>query len=888
MLIDDADMVNVSDLNRNVSPWVNRAREGRRVTVMKDSVPVAQIVGIDQMRYLDLLERTAEAANATTTDTAGDPSAPALSSLTPQAGQTSIGITAAGEEVSLDLNRHYLAIGSDDTELSALLSAMIAGAEPAGPTEIIIGTANPTVNLVHQPRRTGIPATVEPNLEIGTAAARFAEQLAGELESRDTLLRAASVNSIADYRSKNPDTASAVPDLIVVLDQADLIAKHLESSTLTTLLRRGDQYGMRLWLITHTLNNLEGLPLPTHRLTTRLDSRNLSRKIIDTPDAVALGYGRGFLSEPMSTSQLVLARPDHARNSFRPEFATTAWGPRLNAPLSLAEIDLHQAHSDELAITLGVTDPPREPYVIRPSSAGGNILILGQHGSGVTTAITTLVASTGFSYAPADCNFYIIDSDTKQDLSSVDEFPNVSGYSRLSDVDVIERMLAILCQELNDRDQLRVSEFVDDGFPRHSLLIISDWEAFSSAASAAQLHKVHVLLEHGPRAGVHVVVAARSGLQIPAKLQGHFGVTVHLKVGDVNASVYIPAGAKQLAQAIPTDQPGRCVDLRAGKAARIAYPQLDPMTDGAPDLDRLTALTQALRTAHPEQATATRISYIPTVINEADVWAAWEKIAPRAIKPAWVPLWQPIGVSAETLQVATAGDHILVVGDPQSGRTNLMRTLINNIVRQLGPGDAQFVILDSSGDLSDVRAWLDQRGMLLGYAMNREAADQLINKTVKPLIEDRVPSAETPVSREIMDNRSWWSGPDIFVIVDDATAFASDIYGSSSSSTLARLIALHPRLGLHVYATSLARTYVEDQRTVPLVGALMATNAAAVYLSGRPDYGTVHTFSDITFAQRRPGNGVLLSWETVTQEVVQTSLSAPWNEGGIPPEFPLV
>ncbi|OHU47383.1 hypothetical protein BKG82_27635 [Mycobacteroides chelonae] len=873
-------MVNVSDLNRNVSPWVNRAREGRRVTVMKDSVPVAQLVGIDQMRYLDLLERNAEAAAAAIPDPAGDPTAPALSDLTPRLGQTSIGITASGEEICLDLNRHYLAIGSDATEVAALLSAMIAGAEPATPTEFIVGTANPTVTLVHRRRRTDIPTAVEPNLEIATIAARFAEQLTGELASRDALLRAADVNSIADYRAQNPDTASTAPDLIVVLDQADLVVEHLDAPTLTTLLRRGDRYGIHLWLIARTLKGLEHLPLPTSRLTTRLDSRNVSRKILETPEAVALGYGRALLCEPMATSQILLARPDHSRSSLRPERGTTGWGPRLNAPVTLAEADLQRApDSSELGITLGVTDPPREPYVIRPSNLGGNILVLGQRGSGVTTAITTLIASTGFSYTPADCSFFIIDSDTKQDLTVVNEFPNIAGYARLSDVDIIERMLAILCQELNDRDQVPESDFTGDDYPRHSMVVISDWEVFASSASAEQLRKLHVLLDHGPRAGIYVVIAARSAMQIPVKLQSYFGVTVHLRVEDVSASGYLSASARALAREIPADQPGRCVDIRGARAARIAYPSLSSMSDTEPDPDGLPALVQALRAAHPEQPPAARIPSVATVIEEAEVWKAF---TPDAAKPAWVPLWQPIGVSAETLQIATAGDHILAVGDPQSGKTNLMRTLINNVVRQLGPEDAQFVILDSSGDLSDVGPLLERHGMLLGYAMNREAADQIVAAKVRPVIEGRVLTADTPVNKEIMDHRSWWSGPDIFVIVDDATAFNSGIYGGGSSSTLAQLISLHTRLGLHVYATSPARTYIGDQRSVPLVGALAAPNATAIYLSGKPAYGTVHAGTDIRFTQRRPGHGVLLDWDTGTQQVVQTSLSAPWSDGGIP------
>lgn len=882
MLIDDADLVNISDLNRNVSPWVNRAREGRRVTVMKDSVPVAQIVGIDQMRYLDLLERSAETTAAATPDPAGDPSAPALGSFTPQPGQTTIGITPAGEEISLDLNRHYLVTGADDTELTALLSAMLAAAEPNGPLEIIIGTANPAVNLVHDRRRPDIPAVVASNLEIGTAGARFAEQLVGELESRDALLRVVDVNSIADYRSARPDIAETVPDLVVVIDQADLVATHLDTTTLTTLLRRGDRYGIHLWLVTRTLNNIEHLPLPTYRLTTRLESRNLSRKILDTTDAVALGQGRAYLSGPMSTLQFALARPDHLRSPLQPEIGTTAWGPRLNAPVTLGEIDRHEHLAGELAITLGITDPPREPYVIRPPKLAANILILGQPGSGITTAITTLVASTGFAYAPSDCRFFIIDSDTKQDLEMLDALPNVGGYAAVSDVDMIERMIADLLQILEERDQLHESEFDNDVLPRHSFLVISDWRAFASSSSAEHLRKLQVLLDLGSRVGLHVVVAAHDAMQIPVKLHSHFGSTVHLKVEDVNSPGYISTRARQLAKAIPVDQPGRCVDIHNGKAARIAYPQLDSMADTGPDPDGFSTLTQALRAARPAEESATRILPVSTIVEDEDVWQAWEASAPHAVKPTWVPLWQPIGVSAETLRIATVGDHVLAVGDPRSGRTNLMRTLINNVVRQLDPSAAQFVILDSSGDLSDVRAELEQRGMLLGYAMNPQAAGQLISEKVGAVIESRVPTADTPLSREIMDNRSWYSGPDVFVIVDEATKFTVGPYGSCPSRTLSQLVELHPRLGLHVYATSLAENYSRDQHAVPLLQALTTRNAAAVYLSGRGSYGTVHAGTDIKFTERRPGHGVLLNWETMSQEVVQTSLSAPWDENGLP------
>lgn len=85
---------------------------------------------------------------------------------------------------------------------------------------------------------------------------------------------------------------------------------------------------------------------------------------------------------------------------------------------------------------------------------------------------------------------------------------------------------------------------------------------------------------------------------------------------------------------------------------------------------------------------------------------------------------------------------------------------------------------------------------LLGYGTNHAVTASLVNGLAN-VLQERLPGPD--VTTEQLRDRSWWEGPDLFVLIDD-----HDLVASSDSHPLMPLLPYIPQaadLGLRIYVT---------------------------------------------------------------------------------------
>jgi S-DNA-T family DNA segregation ATPase FtsK/SpoIIIE len=145
----------------------------------------------------------------------------------------------------------------------------------------------------------------------------------------------------------------------------------------------------------------------------------------------------------------------------------------------------------------------------------------------------------------------------------------------------------------------------------------------------------------------------------------------------------------------------------------------------------------------------------------------------------------PIGIAENDLgPVAldfTADPHLIAFGDVESGKSNLLRLVARGIMARYSPEEALISIVDYRRSLLgavDGPHLLDYCGsetVLTGAVAQVEAA-----------MRQRLPGPE--VTAEQLRDRSWWRGPELFLLIDDY-----DLVATQTSNPIAPLAQFLPR-----------------------------------------------------------------------------------------------
>ncbi len=196
------------------------------------------------------------------------------------------------------------------------------------------------------------------------------------------------------------------------------------------------------------------------------------------------------------------------------------------------------------------------------------------------------------------------------------------------------------------------------------------------------------------------------------------------------------------------------------------------------------------------------------------------------------------------IQLDFAADpHFLVLGDTETGKSNLLHLIADGIVTRYSLDQARLIIVDYRRSLLDA-ADTEHR---IGYAPSSAAAGTLLNDAREALVT-RLPPAD--LTADQLRNRSWWRGSDLFLIVDDYDLVAG------VTNPLLPLVDLLPQardIGLHLV---LARSAGGAGRAMfePVIQRLREMGSTALLMSASKDEGPIFGVKPQTLP---PGRGYL-------------------------------
>ncbi|OMB78565.1 type VII secretion protein EccC [Mycolicibacterium conceptionense] len=837
-----------------------------------------------------------------------------------------VGRCADGTALHLDLKEaahggmgpHGLCVGATGSGKSEFLRTLVLG---------LITTHSPEeLNLVLVDFKGGatflglntvnhVSALITNLAQEAPLVTRMADALAGEITRRQELLRAAgNLANIAEYRRRAD--LPALPALLIVVDEfSELLQQHPDFAELFVAIGRlGRSLGIHLLLASQRLDEgrLRGLESHlSYRVCLKTFSPSESRSVLGVADAYELPNtpGAAYLRTPSGEvirfqTAFVSAECPTREQPVSPElgavqprlftgFATATdrriaapatttvlhqvvnrltghgtpahqvWLPPLPRAVPLSDVLL--SDHETLTVAVGLVDCPfeqrRDRLMLALGAANGNVAIVGGPQSGKSTAVKTLVVALAATHHPRDVAIYGLDFGGGA-LSALRALPHVGAVAGRADTDLVRRTVAELQALVGAREarftalgvgsiaeyraRRRAGEF-DDPFG-DVFLVIDGWSTFRGEYESLE-SSITALAVQGLSLGVHVVLTASRWAEFRPALKDQLGTRIELRLGDPAESEMDRKRARQLAQSAP----GLGL-TREGREFLIALPRLDGRARDTGMATALAGTGDVLRVQYGD-ARAPAVRLLPACVRGAELAATRPK---RPTTDVLLGLGER-ELAPVTLDFAAQPD-LVILGDSGCGKSTTLRTLCRNLVDGNDPSGVQVLIVDFR------RALLGtvESQHLAGYAASVAALDAVLPRVLETL-RSRMPGPEV-IQRQLRD-RSWWCGPELYVVVDDY-----DLVVTGTTNPLSPLLPYLPHardLGLHLL---LARRSGGAARAMfdPVLAAVKDLGCMGLMMSANPDEGVL--LGSARPVRLPPGRGTLVT-RAAPEQLVQVALA---------------
>jgi DNA segregation ATPase FtsK/SpoIIIE, S-DNA-T family len=532
----------------------------------------------------------------------------------------------------------------------------------------------------------------------------------------------------------------------------------------------------------------------------------------DVLDAPALAPGEvteedAALPSPFAeTVMQVLARQLEGQGPA----AHQVWLPPLGEPPALSELmpplepDRQRglcapgwAPNGRLVASVGIVDKPfeqkRDLLWVELSGAAGNVAVVGGPQTGKSTLLRTMICSMSLTHTPEEVQFFCLDFGGGT-LSQLRDLPHVSGVAGRLEADRCSRLVAEVFTVLEERERLFVDQAIDsmDTFRRRRrageqledrpfgdlFLVVDGWMVVRQEFEVLE-EIINAIAARGLGYGIHVIITGNRWMDIRPATKDMLGSRFELKLGDPFDSEL----DRKSAANVPEARPGR--GLTRDKLHFLGgLPRIDGSSNREDLADGTAGLVAAVGSAWRGEP-APRVRLLPPVIPASDMPGPTETGRRIPIGIAESNL-RPIGLDFDT------DPHLLVFGDLECGKTALLRLIARSIAERYTPAEAKIVAVDYRrgllGELPETH--------LLSYAGSGPALEPIVSDIAKAMTE-RLPGPDVTTAQ--LRNRSWWKGPELFLLVDDY-----DLVAGQSGNPLTELADLLPQardIGMHVIVT---------------------------------------------------------------------------------------
>ncbi len=361
---------------------------------------------------------------------------------------------------------------------------------------------------------------------------------------------------------------------------------------------------------------------------------------------------------------------------------------------------------------------------------------------------------------------------------------HVAGVANRSEPEVVRRLVAEIRGIVDAREayfrahgidsietyrRRRAEGRVDDGYG-DVFLVVDGWPTVRAEFDELE-GQITELAGRGLTFGVHVVLTTSRWMDFRNQIRDVLGTRVELRLGDPTDSEV----DRRVAANVPKGRPGRGLTMTKhhflGGIPRIDdRGSVDDLGDGVEDLvTRVNAAWQGPR--------GPKLRLLP------------EEITLDAVRELAGPDDRRLLLGVDEANLAPIGldlaeePHLYLLGDGDSGKTAFLRTVAHEVARLHTPDEAKLFVVDYRrgllGELPEAH---------VGEYLTTEEQTVGAVEGITEFLRTRLPGPD--VTPEQLRARSWWSGAEVYFLVDDY-----DLVVTSSGSPLRPLVPLLAQAG---------------------------------------------------------------------------------------------
>jgi DNA segregation ATPase FtsK/SpoIIIE, S-DNA-T family len=508
--------------------------------------------------------------------------------------------------------------------------------------------------------------------------------------------------------------------------------------------------------------------------------------------------------------------------------------------LTTANPQLHGA----LQVPVALVDKPfeqrRETLWLSLEGAAGHVAVAGSPQSGKSTALRTLICGLALTHTPGEVQVYCLDFGGGS-LATLRDLPHVGGVAGRLEGTAVRRTVGEISALLAERERRfaelgiesmttyrrkRVAGEVHDQFG-DVFLVVDGWPTLRTEYDDLE-PLITDIATRGLSYGVHVVAAASRWMDFRPAIRDLFGSRLELRLGDPSDSMV----SRKAAANVPDKAYGRGV-TGDGLHFLTALPRLGGLGGETAELVKALA-------AGWSGPRAPRVRLLPAVLPYGELDMTRDQ-----------GLRLPIGVAEADLQPVavdfTSEPHLLLFGDAECGKSSFLRGLATTIAGRFAPEQARVILVDYRRSLLGAI----ESAHLIGYGTGAAGTAELI-ESVAGYMQRRLPGPD--VTPQQLRDRAWWTGPELFVLVDDY-----DLVTTGPVNPLRALEEYLPQardIGLHLVLTrrsgGASRSLYE-----PIVQRLRELSSPGIVMSGDKDEGPL--VGNVRPAPMPPGRGRLVT-----------------------------
>jgi S-DNA-T family DNA segregation ATPase FtsK/SpoIIIE len=354
---------------------------------------------------------------------------------------------------------------------------------------------------------------------------------------------------------------------------------------------------------------------------------------------------------------------------------------------------------------IGIVDNPYQASQ-RPLSINfpnGHAVVFGASGRGKTTFLRTVITGLALTHSPEDLHIYVLDFGGRA-LSSLRDLPHVGAVITSEEDERVQRMLRKI-NEIIDQRQVLFSEARTNSLDAYNqsnptkklpavLVVIDNFAEFKEYYEGL-LAPLISLVRESRAYGVHFLISADVPGALTGKLFNLISERFTLKLSDPSEYSDI------VGRGVPADLspvPGRGY-VRVGNTPLEFQTALSfKPEEGDPDgLIKVGKMAMRMKELWKDQWKGER----PSTIETLPLRITLESMIDQVELPAVRRVNALMGIDDRTLQhalidIERQGPHMVVIGQPFSGKTTTLRTVILSVAYHYSPDEVMMLLVDFS------------------------------------------------------------------------------------------------------------------------------------------------------------------------------------------------